>query len=334
MTGMKGMTTGAMIARRKGGPEVLEWAEMPLADPGRGEVLIQHEAAGLNFIDTYYRSGLYPWPDDVLIPGAEAAGVVLAIGKGVTGLAEGDRVAWLGRTGGYARRRVIAAERLVKLPDGMGAELAASVLLKGLTVQALVTTTAPVQAGQTVLVHAAAGGVGLLLGQWIASLGARAIGTAGSPEKAQLALAHGYSDVIEYRHEDFAARVAELTDGALCDTVFDAVGRDTWRGSLACLRPHGRFVNFGQASGPIEGFRLQDLAAGSKYAVRPVVFDYVATSKDLRHRTADLFARLQDGTLQAGAIATRPLRDAATAHEALESRATRGATVFTLGDMA
>ncbi|MBW7921081.1 MAG: quinone oxidoreductase [Rubellimicrobium sp.] len=324
------MTTGAMVARRTGGPEVLEWAEVPLADPGPGEVLIAHEAAGLNFIDTYYRSGLYSWPADVLIPGAEAAGVVLATGAGVRDFAPGDRVAWLGRTGGYAARRVIAADRLVKLPPGMSAELAASVLLKGLTVQALVTTTAPVHRGQTVLVHAAAGGVGLLLGQWIAALGARAIGTAGSPDKARLALAHGYSDVIEYRHEDFVARVADLTGGALCDTVFDAVGRDTWRGSLACLRPHGKFVNFGQASGPIEGFGLPDLAAGSKYAVRPVVFDYVATPAELRARAADLFARLQDGTLKAGAVARHPLRDAAAAHLALESRATTGATVFTL----
>lgn len=325
-------TTKAMIARRPGGPEVLEWAELPLADPGPGEVLIRHEAAGLNFIDTYYRTGLYPWPDKVLVPGAEAAGVILATGEGVRDFAPGERVAWLDRTGGYAQHRVMAADRLVPLPEGVGAELAASVLLKGLTVQALVTATAPVRAGQTVLVHAAAGGVGLLLGQWISALGARAIGTAGSPEKARLALAHGYSDVIEYRHEDFTARVRELTGGALCDTVFDAVGRDTWRGSIACLRAHGRFVNYGQASGPIEGFRLQDLAAGSKYAVRPVVFDYVATPAALRERAADLFGRLQDGRLKAGAVARLPLREAAAAHRALESRQTTGATVFTLED--
>ncbi len=327
------MTTGAMVARRKGGPEVLEWAELPLAPPGPGEVLIRHDAVGLNFIDTYYRSGLYPWPSEVLVPGAEAAGEVLETGEGVTDFAPGDRVAWLDRTGGYARRRVIAADRLVRLPDGIGAELAASVLLKGLTVQALVTTTAPVRAGQTVLVHAAAGGVGLLLGQWISALGARAIGTAGSPDKARLALAHGYSDVIEYRHEDFVARVRDLTGGAMCDTVFDAVGRDTWRGSLACLRRHGHFVNFGQASGPIEGFTIPDLAAGSKSVTRPVVFDYIVTPAELRERAADLFTRLLDGSLKAGAAQRRPLRDAAEAHRALETRATTGATVFSMEGM-
>lgn len=325
---MTAMTTNAVIARQPGGPEVLEWAEIPLADPGPGEVLIRHDAIGLNFIDTYYRTGLYPWPGEVLVPGAEAAGVVLALGDGVDGLAPGDPVAWLDRTGGYAERRVIAADRLVKLPDGIGPELAASVLLKGLTVQALVTTAAPVHAGQTVLVHAAAGGVGLLLGQWISALGARAIGTAGSPEKVERALAHGYSDVINYRREDFVARVGELTDGALCDTVFDAVGRDTWRGSLACLRRHGRFVNYGQASGPIEGFTIPDLAAGSKSVIRPVVFDYIATTDELRDRSADLFTRLLDRSLRADAAQSWPLREAALAHQALESRATTGATVL------
>lgn len=328
---MGARSAGAVIARGPGGPEVLEWAELPVEDPAPGEVLIRQEAVGLNFIDTYYRSGLYPWPEPVLVPGAEAAGTVVAVGAGVTDLAPGQRVAYLERTGAYRQMRVMPADRLVPLPDAIDCELAASVLLKGLTAQALVTTSAPVREGQTVLVHAAAGGVGLLLGQWISALGARAIGTAGSPEKAEIARAHGYETVIEYRHEDFAARVAELTDGALCDIVFDAVGNDTWRGSLASLHRHGRFVSFGQASGPIEGFRISDLAQGSKSVIRPVIFDYLTTQAELRARSADLFGRLLDGSLKAGSAARLPLREAASAHRALEGRATTGATILIPG---
>ena len=327
---MAAIKAGAVIARQPGGPDVLEWTELAVETPGPGEVLIRQEAAGLNFIDTYYRSGLYPWPGDVLVPGAEAAGTVVALGPGVQTLSVGQRVAYLERTGAYREMRVMPADRLIRLPDGIDAALAASVLLKGLTAQVLVSTAAPVQAGQTVLVHAAAGGVGLLLGQWIAALGARAIGTAGSPEKAELALAHGYDAVIDYRREDFAARVAELTDGALCHTVFDAVGKDTWRGSLACLRPHGRFVSFGQASGPIEGFRISDLAAGSKSAIRPVVFDYLTSAEERRERSAALFNRLVSGSLRAGAASSLPLRAAAEAHRALEGRATTGSTILTM----
>ena len=318
----------AIVARRPGGPEVLEWAELPVEAPGPGEVLIRQEAIGLNFIDTYFRSGLYPWPDTVLVPGAEAAGTVVAVGDGVSGLEVGSRVAYLERVGAYREMRAMPADRLIALPDGISAELAASVLLKGLTAQVLVLTAAPVQPNQTVLVHAAAGGVGLLLGQWIASLGARVIGTVGSPEKAKLALAHGYDAVIEYRHEDVATRVAELTDGRLCDTVFDAVGNDTWRGSLASLRPHGRFVSFGQASGPIEGFRISDLAQGSKSAIRPVIFDYLTTPAERRERSAVLFAKLLDGSLRTNPPASSPLRLAADTHRALETRATTGSTIL------
>ncbi|WP_313664664.1 quinone oxidoreductase [Shinella sp.] len=327
---MAPIIAGAVVARKPGGPEVLEWAEFAVDTPGPGEVLIRQEAAGLNFIDTYYRSGLYPWPGEMLVPGAEAAGTVVAIGPGVEDFSVGQRVAYLERTGAYREMRVMPAERLFLLPDGIDTALAASVLLKGLTAQALVSTAAPVKAGQTILVHAAAGGVGLLLGQWISALGARAIGTAGSPEKAELARAHGYDAVIEYRREDFAARVAELTDGALCDTVFDAVGKDTWRGSLSSLRPHGRFVNFGQASGPIEGFKISDLAAGSKSVIRPVVFDYLTGAQERRQRSAELFARLADGSLRAGAASSIPLREAARAHRALEGRATTGSTILTM----
>lgn len=324
------MNAGAVVARKPGLPDVLEWVELAVETPGHGEVLIRQEAAGLNFIDTYYRSGLYPWPGEVLVPGAEAAGTIVAVGPGVDGFSIGQRVAYLERTGAYREMRVMPADRLFLLPEGISTALAASVLLKGLTAQVLVSTAAPVVAGQTVLVHAAAGGVGLLLGQWISALGARAIGTVGSPEKAELARAHGYSDVIEYRHEDFAARVAQLTDGTLCHTVFDAVGKDTWRGSFACLRPHGRFVNFGQASGPIEGFRISDLAAGSKSVIRPVVFDYLTDARERGERSAELFTRLVDGSLRAGAASSWPLREAAAAHRAIESRATTGSTILTM----
>lgn len=295
--------------------------------PGPGEVLIRHEAIGLNFIDTYFRSGLYPWPGAVLIPGAEAAGVVIAVGEGVT-LKPGARVAYLERTGADVHYRVMPADRLFLLPDGIAADLAASVLLKGLTAEALVSTVAPVREGQVVLVHAAAGGVGLLLGQWISSLGARAIGTVGSAEKARLALDHGYDAVIEYRHEDVAARVVDLTGGALCDRVFDSVGKDTWRGSLDSLKPRGHLVSFGQASGPITGFQVSDLAKGSKTLSRPVVFDYLTTQEERTDRAAALFQRLTDGRLKAGAAARYRLQDVADAHRALESRATSGAAVL------
>lgn len=321
-------TAGAIVARKPGGPEVLEWRELPVEAPGPGEVLIRQEAIGLNFIDTYFRSGLYPWPSEPLVPGAEAAGTVVGVGEGVTGFEPGSRVAYLERIGAYRAMRVMPADRLVALPDGISADLAASVLLKGLTAQVLVSTAAPVLKGHTVLVQAAAGGVGLLLGQWISSLGARAIGTAGSPEKAALALANGYDAVIQYRHEDVAQRVRELTGGRLCETVFDSVGNDTWRGSLASLRPHGRFVSFGQASGPIEGFRISDLSQGSKSAIRPVIFDYLTDSQTLRERSAALFGSLLDGNVRTGATGRYSLRNAAESHRALETRATTGSTIL------
>lgn len=318
----------ALVARRPGGPEVMEWSAVETAAPGPGEALLRHTAIGVNFIDVYHRSGLYPWPEGTMIPGAEAAGVVEAVGPGVDSVRPGDRVAYVLKFGAYRTRRVVPADRLVRLPDAIPDTVAASVMLKGLTAQYLVTSSYAVQPGDTVLVHAAAGGVGLLLGQWLRALGARAIGTAGGPAKVALALQHGYSDVIDYTATDFVPEVARLTEGALCAAVYDSVGRDTWRGSLACLKRFGMFVNFGQSSGMIEDFKLSDLARGSLSANRPMLFDYVDAREDLERRAADLFGRLERGEVRADVVATRPLREAAEAHAALEGRRTTGTTVL------
>lgn len=319
------------IARAPGGPEVMEWADLPVAEPGPGEVLLEQTAVGVNFIDVYFRSGLYPWPEDTMIPGAEASGMVLAVGAGVTDLTPGDKVAYVMPHGAYRTQRVVAADRLVRLPDGIDPVLIAGAMLKGLTAQYLVTGSYKVQAGDTVLVHAAAGGVGLILGQWLSALGARAIGTAGTPAKVALALAHGYDHVINYRTEDFAAVVAELTDGKGCAAVYDSVGADTWRGSLKCLQRRGMFVNFGQSSGMISDFALSDLAAGgSLSANRPVLFDYIVERDELLARSNDLFARILDGTIRLDAATRRPLSEAGAAHTALEARQTSGSTILTV----
>src|SRR3984957_5104421 len=318
-----------VVVRTAGGPEALEWTSLDTAAPGRGEVRLVQRAIGVNFIDTYFRSGLYPWPSTPLIPGAEAAGVVAAVGEAVTDLRAGDRVAYTLPLGAYRTQRIVPAERLVKLPDAIGFDVAASVMLKGLTAQFLVTSCYPVQAGETVLVHAAAGGVGLLLGQWLKALGATSIGTAGSPEKAALAKANGYTHVIDYRAEDFAARVKQITGSKGCDVVYDSVGKDTWRGSLKCLRLRGMFVHFGQSSGMIADFKFSELASGgSLYATRPMLFDYIKSREELSSRAADLFARLASGEVKAHVGQRVALREAAQAHRELESRRTIGATVL------
>ena len=326
---MAEQTDMGVVVRAAGGPEALEWTALETAAPGRGEVRIVQRAIGVNFIDTYFRSGLYPWPSTPLIPGGEAAGVVEDIGEGVTDLKPGDRVAYTLPLGAYRTRRVVPAERLVKLPDAVDFDVAASVMLKGLTAQFLITACYPVKAGDTVLVHAAAGGVGLLLGQWLKALGAISIGTAGSPEKAAMAKANGYGHVIEYRSEDFVARVKDITAGRGCDVVYDSVGKDTWRGSLKCLRMRGMFVHFGQSSGVITDFKFSDLASGgSLFATRPMLFDYIKSREDLTARAADLFVRLKAGEVKAHVGQRVPLRDAAAAHRELESRRTMGATVL------
>lgn len=319
----------AMSMPAPGGPEGFERRPIAPPAPGPGEALVRHTAVGLNFIDVYHRSGLYPWPvERDLIPGSEAAGVVEALGPGVQGLKPGDRVAYTHPLGAYATRRVLPADRLVPIPDGIGDEQAASLMLKGLTAHYLIHSTFRVEPGMTVLVQAAAGGVGLLLGPWLAARGATAIGTAGGPDKAALARTHGYAEVIDYRARDFVAPVRELTRGAGVHAAYDGVGRDTWRGSLACLRTRGAFVSFGQASGPIEGFGLGDLAKGSFTACRPVLFHYIADPAELRARAADLFAAVAAGVLTAEVRQRLPLAEAARAHRDLEARRTTGATVL------
>ena len=323
------MADMGVVVRTAGGPEALEWTELDTASPGPGEVRIAQRAVGVNFIDTYFRSGLYPWPSAPLIPGAEAAGVVEDLGSGVAGLKAGDRVAYTMPLGAYRTRRVVPADRLVKLPESITFETAASVMLKGLTAQFLLTSCFAVKQGHTVLVHAAAGGVGVLLGQWLKLLGATAIGTVGSADKVAIAAANGYAHVINNRSEDFAARVNEITGGKRCDVVYDSVGNETWRGSLKCLKLRGMFVCFGQSSGPIVDFKMLDLATGgSLYACRPMLFDYIKTRDELQARADDLFARLVAGEIRAHVGQQMSLCDAGDAHRALASRRTVGATVL------
>lgn len=323
------MSEYAMVVTEPGGADRFERREIPLPVAGPGEAVVRQTAIGLNFLDVYHRSGLYPWSvERDLVPGSEAAGVVESVGDGVEVLRPGDRVAYVIPLGAYASVRAVPADRLVKLPAGIADEAAASLMLKGLTAHYLIHSTFRVEAGMTVLVQAAAGGVGLILGQWLAAKGATAIGTAGGPEKVALAAAHGYAHVIDYRAEDFPARVRELTGGAGVDVVYDSVGRDTWRGSFACLRTRGTFVCFGQSSGTIEGFGIPDLAKGSFYACRPTLFQYIATPAELRTRADALFAAVGSGALVAEVRQRRPLAEVAEAHRDLEARRTTGATIL------
>lgn len=323
------MSNFGILVSRAGGPEVLQWSELETSEPGSGEVIISQQAIGVNFIDIYFRNGLYPWPTTPLILGSEAAGVIETLGENVTDFSVGDRVAYVLPPGAYRTSRVVAAERLVKIPDSVSFEVAASSMLKGMTTQFLLTSTYAVKKGDWVLVHAASGGVGLLMGQWLNAIGAIAIGTVGSPEKIALARANGYSHVIEYRSEDFVARTRDITGGRGVDVVYDSVGKDTWRGSLQCLRVRGMFVSFGQSSGIIPDFKLSDLATGgSLFAARPVLFDHIKSALELKNRSSDLFARLASGEVKAHVGQKFPLREAALAHKLLESRKTVGATVL------
>ncbi|WP_323007395.1 quinone oxidoreductase [Pseudorhodobacter sp.] len=322
------MTKGILV-RKAGGPEAMEWVDMPCLPPGPGQVLLRQTAIGVNFIDVYFRSGLYAWPEETIVPGAEAAGVIEALGPGVKDFCIGDRVAYVMAHGAYRESRVMPAHRLVALPDGITDTAIAGAFLKGLTAQYLVTASYVVRPGDTVLVHAAAGGVGLLLGQWLHALGAMALGTAGTDAKCALARSHGYAHVINYRTQDFVAEVASITGGKGVAAVYDSVGHDTWRGSLKCLSPRGMFVNFGQSSGMMSGFSMQDLASnGSLSANRPVLFDYIASRAELVQRAEDLFGKILSGALRLDTAMTRPLQDAAKAHQALEARQTTGSTVL------
>jgi NADPH:quinone reductase len=322
--------TKAIRIHEHGGPEVLRYEDHEPGRPGRGEALIRHGAVGLNFIDVYFRTGLYPAPNGLpFTPGSEGAGTVLEVGEGVDWLKEGDRVAYAGPLGSYAEQRVIAADKLVKVPDGISDAQAASMMLKGMTAEYLLLRTFPVKQGQTVLYHAAAGGVGLIFGQWAKSLGVTVIGTVGSAEKAELAKAHGYDHVINYRDEDFVARVMEITDGKKCDVVYDSVGKDTFEGSLDCLQLRGTFVSFGQSSGPIPPFNIGILSQkGSLYATRPTLFQYIATRAELEASAGALFDVVKSGVVKLNVNQQYKLEDAAQAHADLEGRKTTGATVL------
>lgn len=321
--------TRAVLVHTHGGPESLALHDVVLAPPGPGQALVRHEAIGINFIDTYHRSGLYPLPLPSGI-GSEAAGVVEAIGAGVKDVAVGDRVGYAGSPpGAYADARVIAADRLVVLPQAISSETAAAVLLKGMTVEFLIRRAFRVEPGMTVLWHAAAGGVGLIACQWLAALGVTVIGTVGSPEKAELARAHGCTHVIDYRRERFVERVRELTGDEGVPVVYDSVGRDTFLGSLDCLRSRGTLVVFGNASGKPEPFDVQLLASkGSLFLTRPTLFAYVAARSELLASAAALFDVIARGDVTVDVRQQWALADVVAAHRALESRATVGSSIL------
>ncbi|MEM9676782.1 MAG: quinone oxidoreductase [Pseudomonadota bacterium] len=319
----------AIQVTKTGGPEVLSWTEVDTPQPHAGEALIRHTAVGLNFIDVYFRTGLYPAPQMPFTPGMEGAGEVLAVGEGVTDLAVGDRVAYAGPMGAYAEVRTLAADRLVKLPDSISDQTAAAMMLKGMTAQYLLRQTFKVEAGHTVLFHAAAGGVGLIAGQWAKALGATVIGTAGGPEKVALAKQHGYDHVIDYKSTDFVEQVKSITDGQLCDVVYDSVGKDTFPGSLDCLKMRGMWASFGQSSGPLPEVNLGILAQkGSLFATRPTLFNYIATRAELEATANDLMEVIASGEVTIPVNQTYALKDASQAHTDLEGRATVGGTVL------
>ncbi|WP_313194904.1 quinone oxidoreductase [Shinella zoogloeoides] len=320
--------TKAIVVRSLGGPDVLKLEDVPLGPPGPGEVQIRQAAIGLNFIDVYFRTGLYK-ADLPFIPGKEGAGTVTAVGEGVSDFAVGDRVAYASADGAYAAERNVATKHLVKVPEGISLETAAAMMLKGMTAQYLLLQTYPVKPGSVILFHAAAGGVGLIAGQWAKALGAKVIGTAGSQAKIDLALAHGYDHVIDYGREDFAARVRELTDGAGVDVVYDSVGKDTFPKSLDCLKPRGLFVSFGNSSGPVDAFNMGLLAQkGSLFATRPTLFHYIATRAALDACANSLFDVVRSNKVRINIHQTYSLADAGRAHTDLESRKTSGTTLL------
>jgi NADPH2:quinone reductase len=313
-----------------GGPEVLRYEEYEVPAPGPGEALVRHEAIGLNFIDIYFRTGLYPAPSLPFTPGMEGAGVVEAVGEGVADLEPGQRVAYAGMPlGAYADRRVMPAEKLVPLPDAIAADTAAAMMLKGMTAQYLLRQTYQVQQGDHVLFHAAAGGVGLIFGQWAKYLGATVIGTVSSPEKAELARANGYDHVVDYKREDWVEQVKAVTGGAGVAGVDDGGGQATIRKSLDCLRPCGMGVSFGSASGPVENFDMSLLSAkGSLFVTRPTLMTYTRNRELLLACANDLFDVVAKGAVKIEIHQSFPLKEAATAHRALEARETTGSTLL------
>lgn len=320
----------AIRVHETGGPEVLQWEEVEVGAPGRGQVRIRQEAAGLNFIDVYHRTGLYKQPMP-FTPGVEGAGIVDAVGPDVRDLKTGDRVAYAGPLGGYAEERLIDADRVVKLPDAISTEQAAAMMLQGMTAHMLLRSVHRVQPGETILVHAAAGGVGLIMCQWAKALGATVIGTVGSDQKAELVRAHGCDFPIVYTRQDFVAEVARITDGEKVPVVYDGVGRDTFMKSLDCLHRRGMMVSFGNASGPVDPFAPSILAQkGSLFLTRPTAYDYVSTHQELEQAARDLFDVIASGKVKIEVKQRFPLKDAAEAHRALESRKTSGSTVLTV----
>jgi len=322
--------THAIRVHELGGPEVLKWEEVEVGEPGPGEVKIRQEAAGLNYIDVYHRTGLYPQPLP-FTPGTEGAGVVESIGPDVSGLSAGDRVAYAGPVGGYAEERLIAADRLIKLPHAISSEQAAAMMLQGMTAHMLLRSVHRVQPGETILIHAAAGGVGLIVCQWAKALGATVIGTVGSDEKAELVRAHGCDHPIVYTRQDFVAGVDRITGGAKLPVVYDSVGRDTFLQSLDCLAPRGMMVTFGNSSGPVDPIEPGILAQkGSLFLTRPTLFTYSARRADLETAARELFEVVESGKVKIEVKQRFALKDAAEAHRALEARQTSGSTVFTI----
>jgi NADPH2:quinone reductase len=320
----------AMIMHKTGGPEVLQWETYDPGPPGPGQVRVRHEAIGLNYIDIYHRTGLYPLPRMPAVPGLEGAGIIQAVGANVADLHVGDRVAYAGGPpGAYAQERLIPADRLVKLPDGIASEQAAAMMLKGMTARFLLHGCYPVKKGDTLLIHAAAGGVGSILCQWAHYLGATVIGTVGSDEKAAYAVERGCDFPILYRKEDFADRVKRITAGVGVDVVYDAVGQATFMQSLSCIRPMGTLVSFGQSSGVIPPFDISLLAAnGSLFLTRPSLMTYTADRADLLAHAQDLFDVLLKGAVRVEINQRYALHDAARAHATLEERRTTGASLL------
>src|SRR3974390_1781678 len=320
----------AVRGHKHGGPEALVFEDVQIPAPGQGQVKIKQHACGVNFIDAYFRIGMYPSPVGMpFIVGNESAGEVIAVGPGVTDLKVGARVAFVGPLGGYAAERLLPADRAVKLPDNISYEQAAGMMLKGMTVQYLINRTFKVEKGATILMHAAAGGVGLILCQWANHLGATVIGTVGSKEKAELAKANGCHHTILYREEDLVARVKDITGGKMCEVVYDGIGKTTFPASLDCLKPMGMFVSFGSASGQIDAFNINILQTkGSLYATRPTLNTYAAKRQDLVAIADDLFGVVGKGAVKVPVNQKYALRDAVKAHRDLEGRATTGSSIL------
>jgi NADPH:quinone reductase len=320
----------AVRVHKVGGPEVLTYEDIAVAAPGAGQIRVKQHAIGVNFVDCYFRSGLYPAPGGLpFVVGNEAAGEVVEVGPGVSDFKRGDRVAYVNGPACYAAERLVPPERAVKLPGNIGYEQAAGMMLKGMTVAYLLRRTFKVEKGMNVLIHAAAGGVGLIFCQWANHLGANVIGTVGSKEKAALARANGCHHAILYRDEDFVARVKEITGGRLCEVVYDSIGKTTFPASLDCLRPLGMFVSFGSSSGPIEAFNINILQTkGSLFATRPTLNTYAAKRDDLIAIANDLFAVVGSGAVKIRVNQKYALRDAAKAHRDLEGRLTTGCSIL------